>query len=364
MLNTQDLTQIRNYVLQMLPQLLRQEPELGTTIESIMATHFPRRDEFTRLLVELKLHREQVDLQLALQRQEIREETQAIREETQAMREEFRLHREQVDQQMALQRAEILEIRAETQAIREEFRVHREQVDQQMALQRAEIQEIRAETQAIREEFRVHREQVDQQMALQRAEIQEIRAEILEIRAETQAMREEFRVHREQAAQQFLEVRQDIVKLKRGQLKLQASQDRLSHDMKGLEAWLRFVLGELRNEKGKSFEELVAVALRYGLKNPHIKADTIRLRQPLEDTQGIFKTGFATEVDLIAEDGKLTVFEVKASAKVGDVDVFAVKVELVKSQHPTKPVHGILVCLSAAAEIQQRCVELGVELLS
>jgi hypothetical protein len=296
MLNTQDLTQIRNYVLQMLPQLLRQEPELGTTIESIMVAHFPRRDEFTRLLEELKLRREQVD------------------------------------QQLALPRAEIQEIRAE-------------------------IQEIRAETQAMREEFRLHREQVDQQLVLQRAEIQEIRAE-------TQAMREEFRLHREQVAQQFLEVRHDIVKLKRGQLKLQTSQDRLSHDIKGLEAWLRFVLGDLRNEKGKSFEDLVAVALRYGLKNPHIKADTIRLRQPLEDTQGIFKTGFATEVDLIVENGKLTVFEVKASAKVGDVDVFAVKVELVKSQHSMKSVHGILVCLSASAEIQQRCVELGVELLS
>jgi hypothetical protein len=353
MLNTQDLTQIRNYVLQMLPQLLRQEPELGTTIESIMVAHFPRRDEFTRLLEELKLRREQVDQQLALPRaeiQEIRAEIQEIRAETQAMREEFRLHREQVDQQLVLQRAEIQEIRAETQAMREEFRLHREQVDQQLVLQRAEIQ-------AMREEFRLHREQVDQQLVLQRAEIQEIRAE-------TQAMREEFRLHREQVAQQFLEVRHDIVKLKRGQLKLQTSQDRLSHDIKGLEAWLRFVLGDLRNEKGKSFEDLVAVALRYGLKNPHIKADTIRLRQPLEDTQGIFKTGFATEVDLIVENGKLTVFEVKASAKVGDVDVFAVKVELVKSQHSMKSVHGILVCLSASAEIQQRCVELGVELLS
>jgi hypothetical protein len=35
-----------------LPDLLRRTPAIATTIEGILAQHFPRRDEFARLLDE------------------------------------------------------------------------------------------------------------------------------------------------------------------------------------------------------------------------------------------------------------------------------------------------------------------------
>lgn len=51
------LEQIENHITEILPQLLRRNPEIATTIEGILAQHFPRRDEFARLLDELAEHR-------------------------------------------------------------------------------------------------------------------------------------------------------------------------------------------------------------------------------------------------------------------------------------------------------------------
>ena len=53
MLEEKDLSEIRKYLIRVLPELLRNEPEIATTIEGILAEHFPRRDEFARLLDEL-----------------------------------------------------------------------------------------------------------------------------------------------------------------------------------------------------------------------------------------------------------------------------------------------------------------------
>ncbi len=353
MLKQQDLTQIRNYVIQVLPQLLRQEPEIVATIEGIIAVQFPRRDEFTRLLDELKLLREQTDVQLTLQREEIKE-----------VRENMERRFAQVDQQLALQREEIKAVREEVNVLREEVNVLRE-----------EVKALREEVKALREDMERRFVQVDQQLALQREEIKMLREDMerrfVQVDQQFALQREEIRGLREnmerrfaQADLQRAEDRQEILKLKRGQLKLQAGQDHILKRMDGLENWLRFTVGELRNEKGKSLEDMVAAALRYGLKNPHIAPETIHLRQILEDPGRIFFPGFATEIDLIAENDKLTVFEVKATSKTSDVDLFAMKLKLVALQNPTQQVHGIFICLAPSEDIQQRCVQLGIELVS
>jgi hypothetical protein len=120
----------------------------------------------------------------------------------------------------------------------------------------------------------------------------------------------------------------------------------------------------LRNETGPNLEDIFATELRYALKDEEILPDTIRWHQPLIDTEGlVFKKGYETEVDLVAQNGKLTVFEVKATAKVGEVDLFAWKVALVKAQNPTLQVHGVFICLGAPAAVKQRCLENELELL-
>ncbi len=70
-LDEKDLVQIRNYVIRILPELLREEPEIATTIEGILAQQFPRRDEFARLLDELTLLREEMEQRLNLPREEM-----------------------------------------------------------------------------------------------------------------------------------------------------------------------------------------------------------------------------------------------------------------------------------------------------
>jgi len=50
MLTEKDFSQMQNYIIQILPQLLRQQPEIATTIEGILAHQFPKRDEFAQML--------------------------------------------------------------------------------------------------------------------------------------------------------------------------------------------------------------------------------------------------------------------------------------------------------------------------
>lgn len=243
MLDEKELKQVRDYVLKILPELLRQEPEIATTIEGMLAHQFPRRDEFARLLDEFT----------------------GFRQET-----------------------------------KDNFAT----VDQRF-------------------------DTVDQRL--------------------------------DEARKERLGLKRDIAKLQHGQemiLKRMDSQD----------AWLKIQSGGVWREKGHSLEDMFAIALSYGLKNPHLSAEKIRLRQKLVDVKGlVFKAGFTTEVDLIVEDDKLTVFlvfEIKSTPKGSDVDFFALKVELVALQNPDKQVRGIIISPGTTEDLEQRCREYGLELVS
>ncbi|MFN8489834.1 MAG: hypothetical protein U0350_19770 [Caldilineaceae bacterium] len=51
-LNKEQLDQLEQHITEILPDLLLRNPKIATTIEGILAQHFPRRDEFARLLDE------------------------------------------------------------------------------------------------------------------------------------------------------------------------------------------------------------------------------------------------------------------------------------------------------------------------
>lgn len=125
--------------------------------------------------------------------------------------------------------------------------------------------------------------------------------------------------------------------------------------------------GQLGDEKGEQLEDMVAVALRYGLENPDITPSSILLRQKLVDKEGlVFKRGFETEVDLIALKDKLMVFqvfEIKATTKASDVDFFSLKVDLIAELNPEKEVEGILISLGASQYVRQRCEKYGLQLV-
>jgi hypothetical protein len=292
-----DFSQIRDYVVKILPQLLRETPEIVTTIEGIVAQQFPRRDDFARLLEEVKSLRQEVIWRLELQSQELQQRMDLLRQD---MEQRINLLREDMERRL-------------------------EQVDKHLEL--------------LREEMERRFEQVDKRLA-------------------------QIDKHLEQVDQQLADLRQDNLYMKRDIVKLQAGQESIFKQLAGQEAWLRMTVGSLHNEKGQTLEDMFAAGLRHGLKDDEILPETIRLRQPLEDTEGlVFKKGYATEVDLVAQNGKLTVFEVKATAKVGEVDWFAWKVELVKAQNPTLQVRGVFICLGAPAAVKQRCLDCGLELL-
>ncbi|OAD22662.1 hypothetical protein THIOM_001523 [Candidatus Thiomargarita nelsonii] len=292
-----DLSHIREEVLTILPQLLREEPEVITAIEGIIARQFPRRDEFASLLKEIKLQREETSRQIKLQREETSRQIKLQREETSRQL-------EQTNRRIDL--------------LGEEMNRRLEQMEQRI-------------------------EQVEQRVDL---------------------LREEMNQRFDQVDQRFDQVHQDHLELKRRVIKLESGQKQILEKMTGFDAWLKVITGNLGTEKGQTLEDLFAIALRYGLKNPNIKPESIRLRQELMDVEGlVFRKNYGTEIDLIAENGKLTVFEVKATANIDDVDLFGMKIELVRLQNQDKEVQGILVSPGAGERIKKRCMEFRLELL-
>jgi hypothetical protein len=253
MLNTAELHQVRDYVLKILPELIRSEPDIATTIEGILAQQFPRRDEFARLLDELEQSRQ-----------------------------ENRTRFDEMDQRF-------------------------EQVDQRF-------------------------EQVDQRFG-----------------------NIEARLDRSEQTQ---------LAMRRGIAKLQSGQEWLTKRMDGFEVWMQVVTGTVRNEKGQSLEEIAAIGLSYGLRNPDIKPENIRLRQKLVDRAGlVYALPMETEVDIIAQNGRLIAFEVKSTGRGDEVTTFAFKVKLLALQNPDKEVQGIFVALAPTAEVRAQCERYGIELL-
>jgi DNA anti-recombination protein RmuC len=126
MLEEKDFAEIRDYVIRILPELLRQEPEVAATIEGILAEHFPRRDEFARLLDELAKLREDTNRQFEQTRQEMNRRFELLQEEMdrrfELLREEmdrrFDSLREEMNQQFELMHQEQLGIKQDVSRLR------------------------------------------------------------------------------------------------------------------------------------------------------------------------------------------------------------------------------------------------------
>lgn len=267
MLSTQELDEIKRYVLRELPNILEQDPQFVLFIEGIINEKFPRHDEFTRLLDELTALRLE-------QNQNFQKVDEHLGQADQ--------HFEKVDQHL------------------EGVDQHLEQVDQ-------------------------HLERIDQRF---------------------DKVDQRF----EQVDQRFEQVDRRFVQL--------------SQDMRDLRDWVELIAGRLQTRVGRNLEDIVAGALRLGLSRPDIDPQNVRLRQKISDPTGlVFKPGKQKEVDLVAQNGELLVFEVKSSPDVDDVDEFADKVELVRLQNADKLVTGVFVAVGAEADVRQYCVQRGVQLI-
>jgi hypothetical protein len=309
-----DFSQIQNYIIQVLPQLLRQQPEIVTTIEGIVAHQFPRRDEFARMFEEVKLLREDMHRRF---------------EQTDRRLDLVERHLEQTDQRL-------------------------EKMDRRIELVEQRLEKIEQRIELVEERL----EKMDRRIDLveQRLEKMDRRIELVEQRLE---------LLREEMNQRFDKQHQEILGIKRHLIKVESTLERMENKITKFDAWLKIIAGNVGDEKGQALEQLFALGLTYGLKNRDVKPETIQLRQQFVDTEGLIylKKGKYIEVDIIAEDGMFTVFEVKSSAVGTDVETFARKVKLIQIQNLDKQVQGIFISLGAKDEVKQCCQEYDLELI-
>jgi len=182
-----------------------------------------------------------------------------------------------------------------------------------------------------------------------REEVAAIMAELREFRQETVQRLDQIDQRFEQIDQRFDQIDQRF--------------DQMDKHFEDLRNWVELVIGRAQVRSGRNLEDVVAAALRVALKCPDIRAESIRLRQKIVDTDGlVFPRGRQKEVDLIATDDEYIAFEVKSAAEVEDVEDFAEKVELLRLLNPDKKVRGVFVTLAPEPDIRQRCEELGIEL--
>ncbi|OQY30101.1 MAG: hypothetical protein B6243_10765 [Anaerolineaceae bacterium 4572_5.2] len=331
---------IEDYIWEKLPLLLRENPKVAVTIEGMLAKQFPRRDELTQLLDKMDRRIDLAERRFELQTEEM---DRRFEKQTEEMNRRFEQQTEEMNRRFEQQ----------TEEMDRRFEQQTEEMNRRFEQQ---TEEMNRRFEAIDRRF----EQVDERFEAVDRRFEQVDRRFEQVDRRFEQVDERF----EQVDERFEEARQERLLMRRDIHKLQAGQDNIIKRLDGQESWMKFNVGDLRNEKGKRAEDMVAAALQYGLKNPDISPDKIRLRQKLVDTEGqVFKKGYETEVDLIAENGLLTVFEVKYTVRPGDVDMFAWKVELLGLQNSDKEVKGILISWGAGEEVRERCEQYGVTLL-
>jgi len=267
-LGQKTIQEIEDYILRELPRVLEEDARFVLFLEGLISEKFPRRDEFSQMLAEMRQTREEINREMKQMREETNRRFDEQREETNRRFDEVNSH---IDEQ------------------REETNRRFDEVNSR----------------------------IDEQ-------------------------------------------HKDILILKKNYIRLNSSQENLLRRYDGQEAWFKVNLGDFRNLKGKKLEEMFAAGLCYGLGDPDISADQIRLRQKLKDDV-FFPKG--TEVDVVARDGELIVFEIKATGYEDDVNTFSQKMKIFRDQHPGVRVRGVLACMGAE-HLRERCLEENIELLT
>ena len=128
--------------------------------------------------------------------------------------------------------------------------------------------------------------------------------------------------------------------------------------------WVSTVIGGLQGRAGRNLEDTIAGTLRVALKRKDIKPESIKLRQKIQDDDGIIgPKGRDYEFDILMHNGETAIFEIKSYAETEDVLRFNDKVELAKQKlgliNPSK----IFITLQKHKDMMNTCKETGVELV-
>jgi hypothetical protein len=237
---------------------------------------------------------------------------------------------------------------------------------QTAARQASELHEFKLETRQNFEQVDRRFEQVDRRFEQVDQRFEQVDQRFEQVDQRFEQVDQRF----EQVDQRFEQVDQKLeqVDQRLGQVDQKLEQmgdhvDSFTREMRQFRDWMQLTDGRLRTRMGRNLEKFVASGLSYGLRRPDIHPESIQLRQKIVDTEGIvFKPGRVKEVDIVATNGELLVFEIKSAAKRDDVDDLAEKVALVQYQNPDKLVRGVLVTLAPELDVRQRAGEIGIDL--
>lgn len=101
----------------------------------------------------------------------------------------------------------------------------------------------------------------------------------------------------------------------------------------------------LGERSGKALEETILKLMQEQLLNERIEYTEIT-RESLTDEKGeIFFPGYTTDVDIVAQNGTISLFEIKYKADQRDIFHFYKNAQLYERQTRKKPTHLYIVCL-------------------
>ena len=140
--------------------------------------------------------------------------------------------------------------------------------------------------------------------------------------------------------------------------------DRMGQQFSDLRDWVEMIVGRFQTRSGRKLEDVVAGTMRLVLNRDDVLSEPVRLRQPLEDAEGMIgPAGRRYEVDILVHNSALLVFEVKSVCELEDVDRFADKVALMRTLHPEKVVDGVIVTMAPLNQVEERCADWGLQLV-
>ena len=183
-----------------------------------------------------------------------------------------------------------------------------------------------------------------------REEVVAVLSELREFRGEFDELRDEFDEFR-------IEVNDRLDRV-------EARLDRMGQQFSDLRDWVEMIVGRFQTRSGRKLEDVVAGTMRLVLGRDDVLSEHVRLRQPLEDAEGMIgPAGRRYEVDILVHNSALLVFEVKSVCELEDVDRFADKVALMRTLHPEKVVDGVIVTMAPLNQVEARCADWGLHLV-
>ena len=182
--------------------------------------------------------------------------------------------------------------------------------------------------------------------------------------SELRELRNEFDEFRTEVNDRFEQVESRLDRVEGRLGRVEGRLDQMGQQFSDLRDWVEMIVGRFQTRSGRKLEDVVAGAMRLVLERDDISAEHVRLRQPLEDAEGLIgPAGRRYEVDILVHNSALLVFEVKSVCELEDVDRFADKVALMRTLHPEKAVDGVIVTMAPLNQVEARCAEWGLQLV-